>query len=106
MTRLHQFAALGTILPHILARPSLCDSGSFQIFCVLSHVQLCDSMDCSLPGPSDHGFPRQEYWSGLSFPSPENIPNPGTESESLALTGGFFTSAPPGKPFFQITPNI
>ena len=31
---------------------------------------LCDPMDCSQPGSSVHGFSRQEYWSGLPFPSP------------------------------------
>ena len=41
------------------------------------------------------GFPRQEYWSGLSFPSPGDLPNPGIELGSLmspALAGGFFTT--------------
>ena len=48
-------------------------------------------------------FPRQEYWSGLPFPSPGDLPNPGIESGSLeslvspALAGGFFTTEPPGK---------
>ena len=37
------------------------------------------------------GFPRQEYWSGLPFPSPEDRPNPGIEPMSPALAGGFFT---------------
>ena len=42
------------------------------------------------------GFPRQEYWSGLPFPSPENLPDPAIKPASLALgTGGFFTSEPP-----------
>ena len=31
---------------------------------------LCDPMDCSLPAPPCMGFSRQEYWSGLPFPSP------------------------------------
>ena len=44
------------------------------------------------------GFPRQEYWSRLPFPSPGNLPNPGTEPISLALAGEFFTTEPPGKP--------
>ena len=44
------------------------------------------------------GFPRQEYWSGLPFSSPENFPNPGTEPVSPALAGGFFTTEPLGKP--------
>ena len=43
-------------------------------------------------------FPRQEYWSGLPFPSPGDLPSPGTESMSPALAGGFFTTEPPGKP--------
>ena len=44
------------------------------------------------------GFPRQEYWSELPFPSPEDFPNPGIESTSLALAGGFFTAEPWGSP--------
>ena len=44
------------------------------------------------------GFPRQEYWSGLSFPSPEDLPDPGIETVSPALAGGVFTAEPPGKP--------
>ena len=47
------------------------------------------------------GFPRQAYWSGLPFPSPEDLPDPGMELTSPALAGGFFTTEPPGKP-----PNI
>jgi len=40
------------------------------------------------------GFPRQEYWSGLPFPSPGDLPNPGIETPSLAspaFAGRFFT---------------
>ena len=40
------------------------------------------------------GFPRQEYRSGLPFPSPGNLHDPGTETGSPALAGGFFTTAP------------
>ena len=43
------------------------------------------------------GFPKQEYWSGLPFPSPGDLPNPGIKPASPALTGGFFTAEPPGK---------
>ena len=43
-------------------------------------------------------FPRQEYWSGLPFPSPGDLPNPGIKLGSPALSdGGFFTIEPPGK---------
>ena len=41
--------------------------------------------------PLSMGFPRQEYWSELSFPPPEDLPDPGIESTSLALAGGFST---------------
>ena len=44
------------------------------------------------------GFPRQEYWSRLPFPSPGNLPNPGIKPASPALAGRFFTTEPPGKP--------
>ena len=37
------------------------------------------------------GFSRQEHWSGLTFPSPGDLPNPGIEPVSLVLAGGFFT---------------
>ena len=46
------------------------------------------------------GFPRQEYWSGLPFPSPGDLPEQGIEPMSLAspaLAGKFFTTEPPGK---------
>ena len=49
------------------------------------------------------GFPRQEYWSRLPFPSPEGLPDPEIESASLAfpaLAGGFFTTAPLGNLHF------
>ena len=44
------------------------------------------------------GFPRQEYWSGLPFPCPGNIPDPGIAPVAPALAGGFVTTEPPGKP--------
>ena len=43
-------------------------------------------------------FSRQEYWSGLPFPTPEDVPNPGNELLSLALAGEFFTIAPIPEP--------
>ena len=46
------------------------------------------------------GFPRQEYWSGLPFPSPGDLPYPGIEPTSPALAGIFFTTLPPGKPYY------
>ena len=48
--------------------------------------------------PLSMGFPRQEYWSGLPFPSPGDLPEPEIESVSPALTDRFFTTESPGKP--------
>ena len=42
--------------------------------------------------PPSIGFSRQEYWSGLPFPSPGDLPDPGIEPVSPALAGKFFTS--------------
>ena len=69
----------------------------------LSQVQLFyDPMDCSpwtvaRQAPLSMGFSRQEYWSGLPFPSPGELPHPGLEPGSPALAGRFFTTEPPGK---------
>ena len=43
-------------------------------------------------------FPRQQYWSGLPFPSPWDLPHPGIVPASPALAGTFFTTEQPGKP--------
>ena len=49
--------------------------------------------------PLSMGFSRQEYWSGLPFPYPGDLPDPGIEPRSLALQADGLTSEPPGKPF-------
>ena len=48
--------------------------------------------------PLSMGFSRQEYWSGLPFPPPEDLPDPETKPVSAALPGEFFTTEPPGNP--------
>ena len=44
------------------------------------------------------GFSRHEYWSGLPFPSPVDLPDPEIKPESLALAGGFFAILPTWEP--------
>ena len=76
-------------------------------FCIL-HVDvrevtqlyptLCNLMDCRLPESSVHGIFQQEYWSGLPFPSPGDLPNPGIEPGSPALQADALPSEPSGKP--------
>ena len=46
------------------------------------------------------GFSRQEYWSGVPFPSPGDLPNPGIKPLSPALAGEFLPAEPPGKPIY------
>ena len=63
---------------------------------VKSCLTLCHPVGCSLPGSSIHGISRQEYWSGLPFPSPGDLPDPGIELRSPALQEDALPSEPPG----------
>jgi len=53
-------------------------------------------VDGSPPDSSVHGFSKQEYWSGLPFPSPGDLFDPGIEPRSPALQADLLTSEPPG----------
>ena len=68
---------------------------SCQTFC---DPRLNRTPDSGPQAPLSMGFSRKEYYSGLPFPSPGDLPNLGTESTSPVLAGGFFTIEPPGKP--------
>ena len=48
--------------------------------------------------PPSMGFSKQEYWSGLPFPSPGDLPHPGIEPRSPSFQADALTSEPPGKP--------
>ena len=70
---------------------------------------LCDSMDHSPPAPLSMEFSRQEYWSGLLFPTSGSLPNLEIEPASLAspaLAGGFFITEPPWKPNCSLCLNV
>ena len=64
-------------------------------------AKLC--LTLAIPWTVDHqaplsmGFPGQKYWSGLPFPSPRDLPDPGIECISPARAGIFFTTELPGK---------
>ena len=65
----------------------------------LSHVQLfATPWTVARQAPLSMGFSKQEYWSGLPFPSPGDLPNPGIEPRSPALQADALSSEPPGKP--------
>ena len=60
-------------------------------------LTLCDPMDCiAYQALQSMEFSRQEYWSGLPFLSPGNLPNPGIEPRSPALQADALPSEPPG----------
>ena len=61
--------------------PSECTS-------VLSRAWFCDPMTVALQGPLSLGFPRQEYWSGLPFPPPGDLPDSGMEPSFLCFLHG------------------
>ena len=63
-----------------------------------SCLTLCDPWTVAHQAPPSTGFSRQEYWSGLPFPSPGDLPDPGIEPRSPTLQADALTSAPPGKP--------
>ena len=62
------------------------------------------TVDCQ--APLSMGFPRQEYWTGLPFLSPGDLPNPGIEPSSPALADRFFTTEPLRKTHFIDTKLI
>ena len=66
----------------------------------LSHVLLFATLwTVAYQAPPSMGFSRQEYWSGLPFPPPGDLPDPGIEPRSPALQADTLTSEPPGKPW-------
>ena len=63
--------------------------------CVLSHISqqlFATPWTVAHQAPLSMGFSRQEYWSGLPCPPPEDLPDLGIEPTSPALAGGFFTT--------------
>ena len=64
-----------------------------------SHVQLFVTLwTVACQAPPSMEFSRQEYWSGLPFPSPGDLPYPGIKLRSPALQGDSLLSEPPEKP--------
>ena len=69
-------------------------SGSVKVLATQSFMTLCSPMDHSLPGSPVMGFSRQESWSGLPFPLPGDLPDPGIEPMSPALQEDSLWSEP------------
>ena len=72
----------------------------------LSRVQLfATPWTVAHQAPLSMGFSRQEYWSGVPFPSPGDLPNTGTEPRSPALQANSLPAEPQGKPSFKAPPS-
>ena len=72
-----------------------------------SHVQLfTTSWTIAHQTPLSMEFSRQEYWSGLPFPSPRDLPNPGIEVRSPVQHTDSLQAEPPGNPISSINDNI
>ena len=77
--------------------------------CVCVCVCVCDWVIsnslwplCPCQTPLSMGFSKQEYWSGLPIPSPEDRSRSGIKPMSPSLAGRFFTTEPPGKPLLYL----
>ena len=70
---------------------------------LLSHVQLNSATPLTVvyQAPLSMEFTRQEYWSGLPFPSPGDVQDPGVKSRSLTLQADSLPFEPPGKTGIQ-----
>ena len=84
-------------LPLCPIQPVHCTWGPVWSAC--SHVWLFVTPGAVVhQAPLSMGFSRQEYWNGLPFPSPGDLPHPGIEAGSSALKAVSLPSVPPGKP--------
>ena len=73
----------------------------------LSRVRLSATLwTVAYQPPPSMGFSRQEYWSGLPFPSPGDLPDPGNEPRSPTLQADALPSELPGKPYLWLYPAI
>ena len=68
-----------------------------KVLVVQSCPTLFDPWTITHQAPLSMGFPRQEYWNRLPFPSPGNLPDPGIEARSPALLANSLPSEPPRK---------
>ena len=78
------------------------DNNIIVCVCAQLRLTLCSPMDCvACQAPLSMEFSRQEYWSGLPFPNPEDLPDSGiklTSPASPASAGRLFKTGPPEKP--------
>ena len=87
------FTLLLSTIPNLSVRAQL-----------ITHARLSATVwTVASQAPLSMGSHRQEYWSGLPFPPPGDLPHQGIKPTSPALAGGLFTTKPSGKP--SLTPS-
>ena len=87
-----------TRLKGLSSSSSSSEKGKSESEVAQSCPTLCNPMDCiAYQVPQSMEFSRQEYWSGLPFPSPRDLPDPGIEPRSPSLRANALPSEPPGK---------
>ena len=77
-------------------------SESVAVLAAQSCLTLCNPMTVAHQAPLSMEFSRQEYWRGLPFPPPGDLPNSEIKPGSPALQEDSFLSEPPGKPMFCV----
>ena len=102
------------ILPHAILTTALWDLYHYHAYLTDEETEAHGYVKCSVASvvsnsatpwigvrqaPLSMGFPRQEYWSGLLFPSPGDLPNLGIEPRSPSLRADALSSEPPGNPW-------
>ena len=95
----------GVRLCHLSPKSSSIESEKAKVKS-LSRVRLfATPRTVAYQAPPSMGFSRQEYWSGLPFPPPGHLPDPGIEPRSPALQADTLLSESPGKPFIEHIPK-
>ena len=92
-------AAAGAVLWSIVSENNPVETPGAQLLSGVLLFSTPQTVACQ--APLSMGFPRQEFWSGLPFLPPGDLPDPGIEPASplsAELAGRFFTTEPPGKP--------
>ena len=79
-------------------RANCCLAGSLWLCSAVSCLTLCDFRGCSRQAPLSMGLSQQGCWTGLPFPSPGDVPNPGTESRSPTLQAILYHLSHQGSP--------
>ena len=88
--------------PNVLKKEASCQYYLTQVLLLFGLYAMSNSFmipwTVACQAPLSMGFSRQEYWSRLPFPTPEDFHKQGNKPKSPELAGGFFTAETPGKP--------